>query len=270
MRIGGVEIASKLYLAPMAGVTDAAFRQICREHGAGLSCTELVSAKALCYDDEKSKKLLFLAPNEKPGVVQIFGSVPEEMARAAKVAVAVSGADILDINMGCPVHKVAAHGSGAALMREPEKAAAIAAAVVDAVDVPVTVKLRLGWDKGSLNAAELAVLLERAGVAAVTVHGRTRAQMYGGQADWTAIRRVREALPQLLADYRSLQDTLGTYFGPLQSEAQADDNLPEIDAEELQELYEAIAEFAGMYDADAISRLLQQTESSHSPITITV
>ena len=194
MRIGGVEIASKLYLAPMAGVTDAAFRQICREHGAGLSCTELVSAKALCYDDEKSKKLLFLAPNEKPGVVQIFGSVPEEMARAAKVAVAVSGADILDINMGCPVHKVAAHGSGAALMREPEKAAAIAAAVVDAVDVPVTVKLRLGWDKGSLNAAELAVLLERAGVAAVTVHGRTRAQMYGGQADWTAIRRVRDAV----------------------------------------------------------------------------
>jgi len=194
MRIGNVEVDSKLYLAPMAGVTDAAFRQVCREHGAGLSCTELVSAKALCYNDEKSKKLLFLAPNEKPGIVQIFGNVPEEMAKAAKLAVEVSGADILDINMGCPVHKVAAHGSGAALMKDPDKAVAIASAVVDAVDVPVTVKMRRGWDKGSINAVELAVRLEAAGVAAVTVHGRTRAQMYGGQADWTTIRQVKEAV----------------------------------------------------------------------------
>ena len=194
MRIGNVEIDAKLYLAPMAGVTDAAFRQICREFGAGLSCTELVSAKALCYDDEKSKTLLFLAPNETPGVVQIFGNVPEEMARAAKVAVEVSGAAILDINMGCPVHKVAAHGSGAALMRDPDKAAAIVKAVTDAVDVPVTVKMRRGWDKGSINAVELAVRLEEAGAAAITVHGRTRAQMYGGQADWTTIRQVKEAV----------------------------------------------------------------------------
>ena len=194
MRIGNVEIDAKLYLAPMAGVTDAAFRQICREFGAGLSCTELVSAKALCYDDEKSKTLLFLAPNETPGVVQIFGNVPEEMARAAKVAVEVSGAAILDINMGCPVHKVAAHGSGAALMRDPDKAAAIVKAVTDAVDVPVTVKMRRGWDKGSINAVELAVRLEEAGAAAITVHGRTRAQMNGGQADWTTIRQVKEAV----------------------------------------------------------------------------
>ena len=194
MRIGNVEINSKLYLAPMAGVTDAAFRQICREHGAGLSCTELVSAKALCYNDEKSKKLLFLAPNEKPGVVQIFGNVPDEMAQAAKVAVAVSGADILDINMGCPVHKVAAHGSGAALMKDVDKAAQIAEAVVNAVNVPVTVKMRRGWDKGSINAVELARRLEQVGVAAITVHGRTRAQMYGGQADWTTIRQVKEAV----------------------------------------------------------------------------
>ena len=194
MRIGNVEIDSKLYLAPMAGVTDAAFRQICREHGAGLSCTELVSAKALCYNDEKSKKLLFLAPNEKPGVVQIFGNVPDEMAQAAKVAVAVSGADILDINMGCPVHKVAAHGSGAALMKDVDKAAQIAEAVVNAVNVPVTVKMRRGWDKGSINAVELARRLEQVGVAAITVHGRTRAQMYGGQADWTTIRQVKEAV----------------------------------------------------------------------------
>ena len=194
MRIGNLEIDSKLYLAPMAGVTDAAFRQICREQGAGLSCTELVSAKALCYQDEKSKKLLFLAPNDSPGVVQIFGNVPEEMATAAKVAVEVSGADILDINMGCPVHKVAAHGSGAALMRDPDKAAAIAEAVVNAVGVPVTVKMRRGWDKGSVNAVELAKRLEDVGVAAVAVHVRTRAQMYGGQADWTTIRQVKEAV----------------------------------------------------------------------------
>ena len=194
MRIGGVEVDSKLYLAPMAGVTDAAFRQICRERGAGLSCTELVSAKALCYGDEKSKRLLLLAPNERPGVVQIFGNVPEEMARAARVALEVSGADILDINMGCPVHKVAAHGSGAALMKDPDLAAAIVAAVAEAVDVPVTVKMRRGWDKGSVNAVELAVRLEAAGAAAVTVHGRTRAQMYGGQADWTTIRQVKEAV----------------------------------------------------------------------------
>ncbi|MBE7004364.1 MAG: tRNA dihydrouridine synthase DusB [Ruminococcaceae bacterium] len=194
VRIGSVEVDSKLYLAPMAGVTDAAFRQICREHGAGLSCTELVSAKALCYNDEKSKTLLFLAPNEKPGVVQLFGNVPEEMARAAKVALEVSGADILDINMGCPVHKVAAHGSGAALMKDPDRAAAIVRAVADAVDVPVTVKMRRGWDKGSINAVELAVRLEAEGAAAITVHGRTRAQMYGGQADWTTIRQVKEAV----------------------------------------------------------------------------
>ncbi|MBO4914982.1 MAG: tRNA-dihydrouridine synthase, partial [Oscillospiraceae bacterium] len=148
MRIGNIEVDSKLYLAPMAGVTDAAFRQVCREHGAGLSCTELVSAKALCYNDEKSKKLLFLAPNERPGVVQIFGNDPEEMARAARTAIEVSGADILDINMGCPVHKVAAHGSGAALMRDIDKAAAIAAAVVDAVDVPVIAAGGIGDSRG--------------------------------------------------------------------------------------------------------------------------
>lgn len=194
MRIGNVEIESKLYLAPMAGVTDTAFRQICREYGAGLSCTELVSAKALCYGDEKSKRLLLLAPNESPGVVQIFGNVPEEMAQATKVAVAVSGADILDVNMGCPVHKVAAHGSGAALMKNPELAVAIAKAVVASAGVPVTVKMRSGWDKGSINAVELARRLEDAGVAAIAVHGRTRAQMYGGAADWTVIRQVKAAV----------------------------------------------------------------------------
>ena len=194
MRIGTVEIESRLALAPMAGVTDAAFRQVCREHGAGLTCTELVSAKALCYQDEKSRKLLFLSENEHPGAVQIFGAEPEDMARAARIAVEVSGADLLDINMGCPVSKVVNHGSGAALMRDPDRAVRIAEAVTAAVNVPVTVKMRRGWDKGNLNAAELAARLEQAGVAAIAVHGRTRAQMYGGQADWTAIRQVKEAV----------------------------------------------------------------------------
>ena len=194
MRIGNVEVATPLALAPMAGVTDAAFRQICREYGAGLSCTELVSAKALCYHDEKSKRLLFLAENERPGVAQIFGAEPEDMATAARIAVEVSGADILDLNMGCPVGKVVRQGCGAALMRDPDRAVRMVEAVTDAVDVPVTVKLRSGWDKGSLNAAELAVRLENAGAAAIAVHARTRAQMYGGQADWTVIRRVKEAV----------------------------------------------------------------------------
>jgi nifR3 family TIM-barrel protein len=194
MRIGGVEVDSKLYLAPMAGVTDAAFRQICRERGAGLSCTELVSAKALCYGDEKSKRLLLLAPNERPSVVQIFGNVPEEMARAARVALEVSGADILDINMGCPVPKVVNNGEGSALMKDPLLAAAIVKAVSGAVKKPVTVKIRKGFDGAHVNAVEVAKRLEDAGAAAIAVHGRTREQYYSGKADWDIIRRVREAV----------------------------------------------------------------------------
>ena len=176
MYIGNVEINSQLYLAPMAGVTDMAFRQICRELGAGMSCTELVSAKALCYQDKKSRGLLKLAPNERPAAAQIFGSDIPCMAEAAVIAAEVSGADIIDINMGCPVGKVVANGDGSALMRDPEKAA------------------RLAWDKGSINAVELAKMLEQAGVSAIAVHGRTRAQMYSGQADWVTIRQVKEAV----------------------------------------------------------------------------
>ena len=194
MRIGNVEVDSKLYLAPMAGVTDAAFRQICREQGAGLSCTELVSAKALCYQDKKSRTLLKMAPNEHPAAAQIFGSDITCMAEAAQIAAEVSGAEVIDINMGCPVGKVVANGDGSALMKDPEKAARIAEAVVKASPVPVTVKMRRGWDKGSINAVPLAKMLEQAGVAAICVHGRTRAQMYAGQADWTTIREVKEAV----------------------------------------------------------------------------
>lgn len=194
MKIGSVEIASRLALAPMAGVTDLAFRQICRELGAGYSCTELVSAKALCYQDAKSRTLLKLAPNEKPAAAQIFGSDIVCMAEAAVIAAEVSGAAVIDINMGCPVGKVVANGDGSALMKDPEKAARIAEAVVKASPVPVTVKMRRGWDKGSINAVPLAKMLEEVGVAAVCVHGRTRTQMYAGQADWTTIREVKEAV----------------------------------------------------------------------------
>ena len=194
MEIGHVTVNGKLYLAPMAGVTDMAFRQICRELGADMSCTELVSAKALCYQDKKSRGLLKLADNERPAAAQIFGSDVQCMAEAAQIAAEVSGAAFIDINMGCPVGKVVANGDGSALMKDPEKAARIAEAVVKASPVPVTVKMRRGWDKGSINAVELAKMLEQVGVSAIAVHGRTRTQMYAGQVDWTTIREVKQAV----------------------------------------------------------------------------
>lgn len=194
MRIGTVEINSQLALAPMAGVTDAAFRELCTSLGAGLTCTELVSSKALCYQDKKSRTLLVPFPGEHPMQAQIFGSDPVCMAEAAQIAREISGADIIDINMGCPVGKVVSNGDGSALMKDPEKAARIAEAVVKAAGVPVTVKMRRGWDKGSINAVELAKMLEQVGVAAVAVHGRTRAQMYAGAADWVTIRQVKQAV----------------------------------------------------------------------------
>lgn len=194
MQIGNVTIESKLALAPMAGVTDAAFRQICAELGAGYTVTELVSAKALCYHDAKTAQLLRPFPGEKPFAAQIFGSDVNCMAEAAQMAIEISGADILDINMGCPVGKVVKNGDGSALMRDVEKATRIAEAVVRAVKVPVTAKMRRGWDKGSINAVELSKMLEEVGVSAVAVHGRTRVQMYGGEADWNTIRDVKQAV----------------------------------------------------------------------------
>ena len=194
MEIGGVKINSQLALAPMAGVTDAAFRQICSELGAGLTYTELVSAKALCYQDKKSRQLLRPFPGERPFAAQIFGSDIPCMAEAAQIAIEASGADLLDINMGCPVGKVVSSGDGAALMKDPEKAARLAEAVVKSSPVPVTVKMRRGWDKGSINAVPLAKMLEEAVVSAIAVQGRTRVQMDGGTADWTTIREVKEAV----------------------------------------------------------------------------
>ena len=194
MKIGNIDISSRLVLAPMAGVTDLAFRKICSELGAGLTVTEMVSSKALCYQDRKSRGLLKLFDGEHPAAAQIFGSDPACMAEAAVMAAEISGADLIDINMGCPVGKVVSNGDGSALMRDIDKAARVAEAVVKASPVPVTVKMRRGWDKGNINAVELAVALEQVGVAAVAVHGRTRTQMYAGQADWTTIREVKEAV----------------------------------------------------------------------------
>ena len=195
MKIGNVTIDSRLALAPMAGVTDLAFRTICRELGAGYTVNEMVSAKALCYQDQKSLPLLQLGEGEHPAAAQLYGSDEGCMQEAAAIAGEVSGADILDINMGCPVPKVTNSGDGSGLMRTPDKAVRVAEAVVrGAGGRPVTVKMRLGWDKGSINCVELARAMEQAGVAAVAVHGRTKSQMYAGRADWDYIRAVKEAV----------------------------------------------------------------------------
>lgn len=194
MRIGSLTIDPPLVLAPMAGVTDAAFRQICAELGAGYTVTELISSKALCYHDQKTLSLLRQFPGEHPAAVQIFGSDPVCMAEAAQIALEASGADVIDLNMGCPMGKIVNNGDGAALMRDADLAGRIAEAVVKAVSAPVTVKFRRGWDMGSCNCVEFAQVMEQAGVSAVAVHGRTRAQMYSGAADWNCIRQVKEAV----------------------------------------------------------------------------
>lgn len=194
VRIGSVEIDGRLTLAPMAGVTDFAFRRVCRELGAALTVTEMVSARALVYRDEKTKTLLYIPPEEHPCAVQIFGHEPGIMAEAAQLALELSGADILDINMGCPVGKIVKAGDGSALMQNPELAGKIVEAVSAAVPVPVTVKFRKGWDGGSVNAVDFAKICVAAGAAAIAVHGRTRTQMYSGRADWDIIRDVRRAV----------------------------------------------------------------------------
>ncbi len=194
MDIGNVHIPGRAALAPMAGVTDAAFRHICREQGAALTCTEMVSSRGLVYNDPKTKELLFCPGGDRPAAAQIFGSDPSVMADAAGLALEISGADILDINMGCPVGKVVKSGDGSALMRDPDKAGRIIESCVSAVDRPVTVKFRKGWDGGNVNAVEFAKVCQQAGAAAITVHGRTRVQMYAGAADWDIIRDVKAAV----------------------------------------------------------------------------
>ena len=180
-------------LAPMAGVTDYAFREVCASLGAEVTVTEMVSAKALCYGDKKTASLLRRNRGVRCGV-QIFGSEPAFMARGARLALELSGADFVDINMGCPMPKIVNNGEGSALMKDPALAGRIVRAVAEAVDVPVTVKTRKGWDKGHVNVAELAQAVQEGGAAAITVHGRTRTMLYSGTADWDIIAAVKKAV----------------------------------------------------------------------------
>ena len=193
MRIGNIEIENPVFLAPMAGVTDWAFRTVCAELGAGVTVTEMVSSRALVYQDKKSAKLLRKNEGSVCGA-QIFGNDPEIMAEGARLALEISGCDFIDINMGCPMPKIANSGDGCGLMRTPEIAGRIVDAVCKAVDVPVTVKCRLGWDKGNLNVLDFTKRMEDNGAALVTVHGRTRAMLYTGTADWDMIHKVKNQL----------------------------------------------------------------------------
>ena len=193
MRIGNIEVNNPLFLGPMAGVTDWAFRTICAELGAGVTVTEMVSSRALVYQDKKSKALLKKNAGSICGA-QIFGNDPQIMAQSAVLALEHSGCDFIDINMGCPMPKIANSGDGCGLMRTPDLAGAIVKAVTKAVDVPVTVKCRLGWDKGNINVLDFTKRMEDNGAAMVTVHGRTRAMLYSGVADWDMIRKVKDQL----------------------------------------------------------------------------
>ena len=193
MRIGNLQVNHPLFLGPMAGVTDWAFREICAQLGAGVTVTEMVSSRALVYQDQKSRALLKRNEGCLCGA-QIFGNDPAIMAQAAVLAIEHSGCDFLDINMGCPMPKIANSGDGCGLMRTPELAGRIVAEVVKAVDVPVTVKCRLGWDKGNLNVLDFTRRMEDNGAAMVTVHGRTRAMLYSGTADWDMIHKVKQQL----------------------------------------------------------------------------
>ena len=193
MQLGKFPIESPIVLAPMAGVTDWAYRCIAAQLGADITVTEMVSSRALVYKDKKSLSLLRKTDAGICGA-QIFGNDPAVMAEGAALALEHSGADFIDINMGCPMPKIAGNGDGSALMRDPEKAARIVEAVTHAVPVPVTVKMRKGWDKGSVNAVELAKLLEQAGASAIAVHGRTKTMLYSGVADWDIIHDVKAAV----------------------------------------------------------------------------
>ena len=193
MYIGKIEVTNPLFLAPMAGVTDWAFRTTCARLGAGVTVTEMVSSRALVYQDQKSVKLLRKNEGSICGA-QIFGNDPAIMAEAARRALEISGCDFLDINMGCPMPKIANSGDGSGLMRTPELAGEIVKAVVKAVDAPVTVKCRLGWDKGSINVLDFTKRMEDSGAAMVAVHGRTRSMLYTGTADWDYIHKVKEQL----------------------------------------------------------------------------
>ena len=193
MRIGNVELPNNLILAPMAGVSDLPFRLLCREQGAGLTVMEMISAKAILYKNRNMEELMYTVPEDRPVSLQLFGSDPDIVSEIA-LQIEERPYDILDFNMGCPVPKVVKNGEGSALMREPEKAAAIVRECVRKIHKPMTVKIRKGFNDQEVNAVELAKRLEDAGAAAIAVHARTREQFYSGKADWDIIRQVKEAV----------------------------------------------------------------------------
>lgn len=194
-KIGNVEIENQLVLAPMAGITNEAFRSICKEMGAGLVVCEMISDKALSFNNAKTIKMTGVSQNEHPLSMQIFGADKETLVYAAKWIYENTDADIIDINMGCPVNKVAKRaGAGSSLLRDPNKVYEITKAVVEATPLPVTVKIRIGWDENNINAVENAKMIEKAGACAIAVHGRTRAQMYSGHANLDVIKDVVEAV----------------------------------------------------------------------------
>lgn len=193
LKVGSVQLDNPVVLAPMAGVCNPAFRKLAKQLGAGMVCAEMVSDKALIQGNKKSQKMLTILPDEHPMSLQLVGYDKDSMVAAAEM-VGETNADIIDINMGCPVLKIYKNGSGAALARDPKYAAQIVDAVVKRVNKPVTVKFRKGWDDDNVNAIEVARAVEAAGAQAVTVHGRTAAQLYSGRADWSIIRQVKEAV----------------------------------------------------------------------------
>ncbi len=193
LKIGNAELENRYILGPMAGVTDLPFRLLCREQGAGLLCMEMVSAKAIYYNNRNTESLLEIHPDERPVSLQLFGSDPKIMSEMAK-RIEERPFAILDINMGCPVPKVVKNGEGSALMKNPKLVYDIVSAVVKAIEKPVTVKIRKGFDDDHVNAVEIAKIIEEAGASAVAVHGRTREQYYSGRADWDIIRQVKEAV----------------------------------------------------------------------------
>ena len=193
LQIGNVTLPNQVVLAPMAGVCDLPFRLLCREQGAGLVCMEMVSAKAIYYHNKNTELLMQTDPGEHPVSLQLFGSDPKIMSEMAK-QIEERPFDILDVNMGCPVPKVVKNGEGSALMKEPKLVCEIVSALVKAIEKPVTVKIRKGFDDDHVNAVEIAKIIEEAGASAVAVHGRTREQYYSGKADWDIIRQVKEAV----------------------------------------------------------------------------
>ena len=192
MRIGNFETNGNVFLAPMAGITDLPFRLICKQYNASLLYTEMINAKAVCYEDKNTFEMLMVEEKEKPVAVQIFGNEPEFMINATRILSSLNRFSLIDINMGCPAPKVVKNGDGSKLLLDLEKAKRIMKVVVENSSVPVTVKIRKGWDKENIVAVQVAKIAEEVGISAITIHGRTRSEFYTGKADWDIIKEVKE------------------------------------------------------------------------------